>query len=374
MTDAPPPAPTTTRLVLLGAGHAHLEVLKAFADRPEPGLALHLVTPDPRTPYSGLLPALVEGRIGFEALSVCVAPLAARAGARLSLARASAIDAGGRRVTLSNGETIAYDLLSIDIGAVPDVPEGARGIAAKPIARFAERVNAMVAAIEASPHAVEVAVVGAGAAGVELVLALRARLRSREARLTLVGRSDGILPGRAASTRRRILALLAERGIRLVPGFDVAQEAEGALLARDGRRLAADHVLYATASAPPPLLRDSGLALDADGFVAVDRRLVSTSHRDVLAAGDAAALADPRPKAGVFAVRAGPVLAANLRALHRGAPLAAFRPQKNWLVILSTADGRAIADKWGLSLRGRAVLAWKTSLDTAFLDRYRAAP
>ncbi|WEZ85914.1 FAD-dependent oxidoreductase (plasmid) [Rhizobium sp. 32-5/1] len=136
-------------------------------------------------------------------------------------------------------------------------------------------------------------------------------------------------------------------------------------------RLDVDEVVWTTSSGAPPWLRQTGLALDLDGFVRVDAELRSLSHPNVFAAGDVAALGDPRPKAGVFAVRAGPVLAENIRRALSGKALTAFRPQRSWLVLISLADGRAIADKWGLSVSGRWVNAWKRSIDARFIRRFQ---
>ncbi len=121
------------------------------------------------------------------------------------------------------------------------------------------------------------------------------------------------------------------------------------------------------------MLRQTGLSLDDSGFVRVDENLRSPSHPQVFAAGDVAALADPRPKAGVFAVRQCPVLADNLIATLTGRPLVALMPQRSWLALVSLGDGRTVADKWGLAVTGRWVSAWKHWNDTRFIRRYAAS-
>lgn len=155
------------------------------------------------------------------------------------------------------------------------------------------------------------------------------------------------------------------------PAFDVVAYEHGALVARDGRRLTVDEVVWTTSSGAPAWLRETGLSLDESGFIRVDEMLRSLSHPEIFAAGDVASLADPRPKAGVFAVRQGPVLAENLRRSLAGESLQPYRPQQSWLVLISLADNRAIADKWSMAVLGRWVARWKHRIDTRFMQRYR---
>jgi len=135
----------------------------------------------------------------------------------------------------------------------------------------------------------------------------------------------------------------------------------------------ADLIVWATGAAAVPWVGQSGLACDDRGFAAVNDGLQSPSHPFVFAAGDVAAMTNrPVPKAGVFAVRQGPVLAANLRSYLAGEPLRPFRPQPRYLSLMSTGDGHAIASWAGLAWQGRWVWAWKDRIDRAFMRRYQA--
>ncbi len=93
-----PTTPIATDIVLLGAGHAHVEVLRRFALRPQPGIRLTLITREPHTPYSGMLPGLIRGDYGFDEAHIDTAPLAVAARARLILAEATGIDLAARQV------------------------------------------------------------------------------------------------------------------------------------------------------------------------------------------------------------------------------------------------------------------------------------
>ncbi len=364
------------RLVLVGAGHSHVEVLKVFGERPVPGVELLLLTRSLHTPYSGMLPGFVSGQYAYDEIHIDAAGLARHAGAELIVDEATGLAPERRQVMRANGPNVPYDILSLDIGSTPNRSASSLGIPVKPIGDFVGQLDGLVAHGAPPVPPFRIVVVGTGPAGVELAFALDRRLRrnstmpSPEVGITLIGRAKTILPERSASSQRRLSKTLGDKGIDLVTGFDVACYADGHVRASDGRSIAADTVLWATESAAAPWLRKTGLALDARGFVTVDATLCSRSHPDIFAAGDIASLPDPRPKAGVFAVREGPVLAENLRRVFSGDPLEAYKPQRDWLTLLSTADGRAVADKWGVSLEGRWVWWWKDWNDRRFVERY----
>jgi selenide, water dikinase len=363
-TDRSMPKPITTDLVLLGAGHAHVEVLRRFAMQPEPGLRITLIAREPHTPYSGMLPGLIRGDYSFDEAHIDLAPLAAASGARLILAEATAIDAARRLVRLDGRPDIAFDLLSIDIGGIPAMPDGA-GTPVKPIGRFLHRLDALGSTL---PPNGRIAVVGGGAAGTELALALTKRL---DARITLVCADADPLP--SAPARARIIARTAlnNAGVELACGVRALGFADRRLLLSDGSALDADATLWATGIVGPALLRVSGLACDADGCVIVATTLASVSHAGVFAAGDCAGIRGAaRPKSGVWAVRAGAILAANLRRAARGQKPRHWRPQRSALAILGLGDGTALAWRNGIALSGRAIWRWKDRIDRRWMAMY----
>ncbi|MEN3791992.1 FAD-dependent oxidoreductase [Fulvimarina sp. MAC3] len=366
--------PPKTRILLIGAGHANVHVLEAFGKRPEHGVTLTLVTPHRRTPYSGSLPGYLAGCYTSEEMTIDAAGLAAFSGAEFHLDRATAIDPAARTATLGNGARLDYDLLALDIGSQPGMGEAEAGVPVKPIDRFTETVDGILAQAKSGTGPFRLAVVGTGAAGVELIFAFAARLPreigNRPFRLTLVGEKTEILTDRSPRTRERMRRKLEDKGIAAVLGSPVARTQADRLVLASGEEIEADAIVWATTSTAQDWLRQTGLSLDPQGFVKVDEALCSLSHPSLFAAGDIAALPDPRPKAGVFAVREGPVLAENLRRAALGQDLKSYRPQKDWLNLLSTADGRAVADKWGLSLEGRWVWWWKDWNDRRFVERF----
>jgi pyridine nucleotide-disulfide oxidoreductase family protein len=358
------------KVLLLGAGHAQLSVLASLAQQRMPSGDILLVTPHTRQFYSGMVPGLIAGRFAEDDCAIDVAPLAKAAGVHLRLGAATALDAAARRVTLADGEEIGYDVLSINTGPVQDrerIP-GAREFAlfVRPIEGFIALWKQTRALAEARP--LSVVLVGSGAAGVELVLAVRAALGAR-AELTIV--ADGpLLENYTEAVRRKATAALKRAKVQLLQGRCTAVERKHVIVG-GSMRVVCDVPIIATGSDAPAWLATSGLATDAQGFVRVGATLQSANHANVFASGDVVVRDDlPHPRSGVYAVRAGPVLATNLRAFVAGGALTPYVPQPRSLNLLATGDGRAIAS-WGTwSAQGWLMGWWKDHIDRAFVARY----
>jgi selenide,water dikinase len=375
-------------VVLVGAGHAHVEVLRRFGMRPAPGVRLTLISRELHTPYSGMLPGLIAGHYGFDEAHIDTAPLARLANARLYGDEVIGLDLARRLVLCRQRPPVPYDILSLDIGSRPNtgaVPGAAEhAIPVKPIDGFLARFEALRARV-LTGRSRRVLVVGGGAGGVELLLALEHRLRRDLAlaagdaatlAFALAAGERGLLPGFPRAFRNRFAAELARRGIALHEGARVvAVEPGAAVLAGERGRIAADEILWTTEASPAGWLAATGLALDAQGFIRVDATLRALGRDDVFAAGDTIAF-DPRPipRSGVYAVRAGPVLAHNIRAALTGGRLRPYRPQRDALSIVSTGEKHAIATRNGLTVAGGWVWHWKDWIDRRFMRRFNAPP
>ncbi|MDD9801270.1 MAG: selenide, water dikinase SelD [Deltaproteobacteria bacterium] len=411
---AAPAGARRLELVLVGGGHAHLQVLRRWMMRPAPGVRLSLVLDRAEAVYSGMLPGFVAGDYGAREIEVDCVPLARRAGARVILAAATGLDIERRLLHLEGRPPLFFDIASFDVGSVlrgaelPGVREHA--LATRPLHQFARRLPALIALARARAQErggpLRAAVVGAGAAGVELAFTLQHRLRAEvgegAVEVTVLGDSGGVLPGASRALARRASREARRRGIRLRGGCTaVALEAERAVqppasqlcaqpvalavLLEGGERVDCDLAVWATGAAPPPLLAALPLPRDARGFLRVSETLQSPACGNIFAAGDCAALdsAPDLPKAGVYAVRAGPVLETNLRRrLHalraaqdsalRAAPrLRRFRPQRDFLSLLNLGGGRVLGGKWGMAASGRALWRLKDRIDRRFVRRFR---
>lgn len=360
-------------LLLLGGGHAHLEVLRQLAEAPMASAKVTLVSPNVRQVYSGMLPGWVAGHYGLDDFVIPLAPLAQRAGVTLIDGMAVALDAKARRVTLANGDTLDCDVLSLDTGSVPDrdaIP-GARehALFVRPFEQF---IRLWVSMLElAAQRSLNVVVVGGGAAGVELSMAVAHRLGSG-VRVALVTGGGAPLCDYPEAVQVRVRRALKKCRVTVFEDRCVGIR-RGQLLLAQGMRLACDAPLLALGGHAPPWLADSGLALDENGFVLTGPTLQSHSHPEVFAAGDLAVRPDaPRPHSGVYAVRAGPPLALNLRRFMAGGELVQHQPQPRSLNLLSCGEPAAIASWAKLSVQGRWVWKWKNRIDRGFVGRYIA--
>jgi len=361
------------RLVLLGAGHAHLMVLREFARTPLPADAeLVVISRSDWQYYSGMLPGLMAGHYSVDQCRVAVEPLVEAAGGRLVVDSAVALSAGRRRITLASGTTITYDLLSLDVGASNNLVtmEGLDGqiLSVKPLEQFYQQWQA-VCRQAASGVLRGVAVVGAGAAGVELVMAAAKALPATStggAGLCLIAGKRGLLPGFPARVRRTISVQLARLGIRVE--YQRLRAEKGAAVLDNGRVLDVSTLIVATGAVPLDFLADSDLELDQQGFVLVNAVHRSLSHEDVFAAGDTCSRTDGiLNRSGVHAVRAGPVLAHNLRCALSDGELRPFVPRRFVLYLLSCGEKRAIGCYGPLAFSGAWVWRLKDRIDRKFV-------
>lgn len=380
--------PIIKDLVLIGGGHSHVEVIKRFGMNGLPGMRLTVICRDVHTPYSGMLPGLVAGHYRFDEAHIDLGPLCRFAGARFYHDEAVGLDLANQLVSCRDRPLVPYDVLSINIGSAPDiaaVPGAAtHAVAVKPISRFIVHWEALCARVLAAPGPVRIGVVGTGAGGVEMVLAMQYRLRALLAAAgrtddhlayTLFGRADHVLPSHPVSVQRRFARVLHDRGIRTITGQPIVAVEQGHLRRADGTCHDLGEMLFVTSARAAPWLRDSGLALDPEGFVEVGAALQSTSHPNVFAAGDiAAVIGHERPKSGVFAVRQGPPLAANLRRAIVGEALRDFHPQRDALSLISTGDAYAVASRGRWSVEGRSIWCWKDWIDRRFMRKYNELP
>jgi pyridine nucleotide-disulfide oxidoreductase family protein len=340
------------RILLAGAGHAHAVLLAALAKKPLYGAALTLASPYPRQVYSGMLPGAIAGHYHLAEAQFDVTALAARAYAEHVRGSVVYLDVKRKLANLDTGAEIPYDFVSLNVGSrvntsVPGSAEHA--LAVKPLDALAARLR----------RAAHVAVVGGGAAGVELAMAIR----HRGAEVTLFSERDAF-GGRLG---RRVAAALRRNKVDTRRAMRVDAVEPGPVVVAGAARQAFDLVLWATGAARPAFLSTSGLALDQAGFVRVDPSLRSVSHPEVFAAGDCASLGEA--KSGVHAVRQGALLADNLRLLLQEAQLQAYAPRPKALLILSCGSRYAIATRGGWSVEGRWVWWWKNAIDRRWLKR-----
>lgn len=388
MTSNPSQVTIVKDLVLIGGGHSHLIVLKKFGMQPIPGVRVTLITRDINTPYSGLLPGYIAGHYAFDDMHIDLRPLCQFASARLYHDRAIKIDTENKKVICVNRPPISYDILSINIGSQPDVSSipGASefAIPVKPCNLFIDHWQQMLKRVLRQRGMHRIAVVGGGAAGVEMLLAMQFRLQqvlceqNRQdeiLRFHLISKTARILPNFPMGVSQRFQRILNQRSIHLHLGIEATRINDGLLRLSDGDKIELDEIFWITNASTADWLKESGLAVNEQGFMLVHDTLQSTSHADIFGAGDTTHVINhPCVKAGVFAVRQGKALYKNLRRVLLGQALKPFILQKTWLALISTGDKYAIATKAGLHFEGAKVWLWKDWIDRRFMRQFNRLP
>jgi len=380
--------PVLRDIVLIGGGHSHVGVLRRFGMYPLPGVRLTVICRDTHTPYSGMLPGYIAGHYSYDEVHIDLSRLARFAGARLFRDEALGLDRDAGKVLCRNRPPVPYDYLSINIGSTPQMSDvsGAaeHAVPVKPINGFNQRWQLLLARVRKRPGATRIAVIGGGAGGVELALAMQYRLRNElrasgrnpeELSFHLLTSDAVILPTHNASVRRAFEGVLAERGVILHCDAEVNRVSAARLQTAGGETVDADEIVWVTRAGGAPWLRETGLALDAEGFIQVTDTLQTVTDPKVFAAGDIASMVNhPREKAGGFAVRQGPPLAENLRRAVEGRALLPYRPQSKWLALISTGDQYAVASRGAIGFRGAWVWRWKDWIDRRFMLKFNQLP
>ena len=333
--------------------------------QPIPGVRVTLISEQPLAAYSGMLPGCVAGQYTEADIHIQLLPLCAHSGARFVQGTVCGLDLPAQKVRFNDRPPLHFDLLSLNCGAQP-MASPQQGIAVKPISQFLPAWDRAVAEMQRASEGVSrISIVGAGAGGVELAFACRTAL-PESIGITLYG--EKLLKEHSKATRRHVRRSLLERGI------DHIQERFTPAQAQDGHP-----VFWVTDVKAPAWVADSGLECDPLGFVRVDEHLRSVSHPKVFAAGDIAHLSgQERPKAGVYAVRAGKVLANNLASASQELPMVGrrsrYRAQRDHLNLINCADGTAIASRGRWAASGRIWWQLKDYIDRAFISRFNDLP
>jgi selenide, water dikinase len=380
--------PVLRDIVLIGGGHSHVGVLKSFGMNPIPGVRLTLICTDLHTPYSGMLPGYVAGHYGFDEVHIDLLRLAQFAGARVYRDEVIGIDRAQQKVLCKSRPPVPYDQLSINIGSTPQL-HGVPGanehaVAVKPIRNFNDRWLSLLERVKTHQGKMNIAVVGAGAGGVELLLAMQHRLRNElvalkrnpdELQFNLLTSSATILPTHNAGVRSRFETVLQSRGVKVHGNAEVTRVEAGRLHTASGLQLKADEIIWVTRAGGAAWLKQTGLQLDQEGFIEVKDTLQTVTDPLIYAAGDIASMVNFKlEKAGVFAVRMGKPLTENLRRSVAGTALQAYSPQTSWLALISTGDKYAVASRGWLGFAGAWVWQWKDWIDQRFMRKFSEFP
>jgi len=370
-------------IVLVGAGHTHLHVVAMWEKCALPNVELVLVSAFDQATYSGMLPGTLAGLYKPDEMTIGLRPLTNKCGVQLIVSAAVGLDPVRKVVQLEDGSEVSFDVVSVGIGSVPANAEFYEnlpaGLSIKPMPTFLSRLQTRLAELSSKDRSLNVAIVGAGAAGFEISLCLEAFLRNEklDAKLRLIDSHEQILSGYSPKTIKRATEVLKHRGIELLLNRKVvdSQETENGLELNcsDGSNTPIDLAICTTGAVPAPVFENFDLPKDERGFLAVRPTLQTTADFPVFAVGDSAGFLDQRvPKAGVYAVREGPVLWENLQRFLEGRSLEPFQSQTGFLSLLALGEGTALLEFHRFSAQGAWVWKLKNWIDRRFMKRFQS--
>ncbi len=373
--------PIFKEVVLVGGGHAHALVIKQWGMKPLPGVRLVLISPQVQTPYSGMLPGLIAGHYNFDDIHIDLPRLCQWAGVRFIQDKVCKINQNEKTVSLANRPAQHYDLISLDIGSTPDhsIPGAEKyAIPVKPIAEFYQHWLRNHSLIKQADNKQEIAVVGGGAGSVEIVLAMARNLEDNpetkgKATYKLIYQNEKLLKEYPVSFAKKVESSFKKFNIKLCAGFSVSSVEKNILHSKDARQESFNHLFWCTQAAAPKWPAQSGLSCNEEGFVSVNAHLQAIDNPDVFAAGDIAHMdSNPRPKAGVYAVRQGPYLFENLRRRLLGKSLLTYKPQNHFLSLLALGEKKAAGVRFPLpAFWGNWVWRWKNRIDQNFMGIFK---
>ena len=369
--------PATHDVVLVGAGHTNMHIVRMMRMHPIPGVRLTVISPTGNAPYSGMLPGTLAGIYSQDDMTVDLYRAIEPTGVQLIVAPAIGLDAKKRRVLLKDRPPVRFDVCCVGIGSIPAMRELWAGqenvLSIKPMATFLDRFNARLDAL-AHLDTLHLSVVGGGAAGTEVAFCVENYLKTKgvTAKVSLIDSGDRPLKGYLPKTRDLAMYEFKRRGIEVVAGHRVSGFDNNQLAFEKHEPRHADLVIWAAAASAPPVLESFDLPKTDNGFLAVDNTLLSTSGAPVFVVGDTASFVNQEvAKAGVYAVREGPVLWENIKRKLNNRPLTEYKPQTDFMSLLATGDGSAIGQYKGKATLGKWVWKLKNHIDRKFMRMHQ---
>ena len=363
--------------MLVGGGHAHIETLFNLGEFTRKGHSVSLISPSPYHYYSGMGPGMLSGIYRPRDVRFNVRKMAEDRGASYVGDAVESIDPSGHSLSLGSGRKIRYDIVSFNTGS--EIATGsvvASGAGIYPVKPISNLLKARSQILNWSPDRREhIVVAGGGPAGVEIASNAWKIVSDHriDAGITLI--SGGSLmeqfPQRVKDLCRESLL---RKGIRTIEGNPLTALEKNIAVLGNGQGIPFSIAFLATGVRPSPIFRDTGLLTSDDGSLLVNEHLQSVSHPEVFGGGDCIQMeGNPLPKVGVHAVKEGMLLRGNLLAALEGGRLAAYIPQRHYMLIFNMGDGKGIFWRNGLALDGRFAFALKNHIDKGFMKKYQVS-
>lgn len=357
-------------IVLIGGGHTHALVMNSIAKESLENAEITVINPGETAPYSGMLPGFVAGHYSREELDINLSKISKKSGINLRLGKAEAIDTIQNRVQLDDGSEITYDIASIDVGITTRMPSLTgftdHAVPAKPLDNFSSEWDQYRSSVGSK----NVIIIGGGIAGVELAMAMAFALRSTSSDVSvMLFDRENILSTNSDNARKCLRKELKTNNVNIMEHVNVVEITSDGVKLADGSFYEANFVVGVAGATPHKWLEKTGLD-HTNGFIDVNNTL-QTSQSNVFAVGDCAHMTfDPRPKAGVYAVRQAPILLQNIRNMLSGSALVSYEPQSDYLKLVSLGGKRAFGEKNGFRFSGKWIWKLKNHIDKDFMNQF----
>ncbi len=366
------------RLVLVGGGHAHIHMLADLARAPIVDAEIVLITPHARQAHSAMLPGWIAGHYALDECAVAISTLAQRAKIIFVQATVTALDPNAQRLTLSNGDCIGYDWLSINSGSAPNL----KSIVGAEHALLIRPIESLITGWQRVEQTLKrggsrVMIIGSDATACELAMSVAHTLRggtNQKPSTVMIATNEAQILTNLPEASQKITQQLQQRGIAIYRGVSALEITPTQVELSDGHLVKTDCVILANGSTAAQWPQTSGLALDENGYIQTNVFLQSSSHANIFAAGDCATMREfPHFMSGSLAVRQGPPLTRNLRNTLAAKPLKTYKPKSRSLALLSCGERYAVACWGNMVWQGSTVWSWKDRIDRKFISRYNGA-
>ena len=370
-------APASHDLVLVGGGHSQVNVLKKFGMKPIAGLRITLINKYYVSPYSGMLPGYIAETYTKDQTQIDLLNLCKFSNSRLIVDEVIGIDLSEKQVILKDRMPVKFDTLSLNTGGEPNLEsiKGAKkySIPIKPISKLVKVIDEIKRKIVRS-NEISISVIGGGAGGIELVLALKEYLKTikniRQAKINLISRGKYLAQAKNKLSQNCILSFLKDNKINVILNDEVIEFGPYFIKTLKGNKINSKFNFLVTPISPPKWIANTGLKLNKLGFIKVNKFL-QTSEKNIFASGDICSLENFNlPKAGVYAVRQGPILYKNLRAKILNYNLISFKPQSYFLSLIGNGKNEAIFSWRGISFKSKFAWMLKRYIDEGFMKKY----
>ncbi len=363
----------TKQLVLIGGGHANVQVLKKLCMNNIKGLHTILISENFETIYSGMTPGFIHDDFSKEEISIDLQRLCFNAGATFIKDKVVKLDTNHKELHLQNFPSVNYDLLSINTGSISNtkkinIENTSKYFFVKPISSLVKNLSQIDQIVKNNKN--KIVIIGGGVASYELAFSLKRRYEN-PFEITILGKKILKEKNLNKKTKNDLKKIAENLKIKECRG-EVISISEKYLTLNNGERIDCDLSLISTGASIEPWLLESSLIKDEKGFIKVNDNLLSINDKNIFVTGDACSIENkPKPKSGVMAVRQGETLKENIFLKLTGKNLIKFKPQKNWLYLIGTYKNYALLNYFFLSFHGQWCWRFKVWIDRNFINNFK---